>query len=170
MKRVFLLRHAKSSWDYPSLSDIERPLASRGLKAAPKVARLMRDEGLVPDLVICSPSQRTRETWDLIGSELDPEPPSRIDERLYLASPGELVSVIQEQPDDLDSVMLIGHNPGMESITMGLSGSGAQPDLDRALAKFPTGALAVIDLDVERWSDVAGGSGSLVRFIRPRDL
>lgn len=170
MKRLYLLRHAKSDWDDPSLSDIERPLAPRGVAAAPKVAEVMQSENLLPELVICSPARRTRETWDLIGNCLDSEPPSQIDERLYLASPGELISVIQEQPDELGSVMLIGHNPGMEAITMGLSGSGEQPDLDRALTKFPTGALAVIDLDVERWSDTSGGSGSLRRFIRPRDL
>lgn len=170
LKRLYLLRHAKSDWNDSSLSDIERPLAPRGVAAAPKVAEAMQSEGLLPDLVICSPARRTRETWDLIGSYLDSEPASQVDERLYLASPGELISVIQELPDDLGSVMLIGHNPGMESITMGLSGSGQQPDLDLALTKFPTGALAVIDLDVERWSDISGGSGSLRRFIRPRDL
>lgn len=170
LKRLYLLRHAKSDWDNPSLSDIERPLAQRGVAAAPRVAEVMQSEGLLPELVICSPARRTRETWDLIGSCLDSEPPSQIDERLYLASPGELISVIQEQPDDLGSVMLIGHNPGMEAITMELSGSGEQPDLDRALTKFPTGALAVIDLDVERWVDISGGSGALRRFVRPRDL
>jgi phosphohistidine phosphatase len=170
LKRLYLLRHAKSDWNDSSLSDIERPLSPRGVAAAPKVAEVMQSEGLLPELVICSPARRTRETWDLIGNCLDSEPPSQIDERLYLASPGELISLIQEQPDDLGSVMLIGHNPGMEAITMGLSGSGEHPDLDRALTKFPTGALAVIDLDVERWSDISGDSGSLRRFIRPRDL
>jgi phosphohistidine phosphatase len=170
LKRLYLLRHAKSSWDDPSLSDIDRPLAPRGVAAAPMMAEAMESEGLLPELVICSPARRTRETWDRIGSCLAFEPPSRLDERLYLASPGELIAVIQEQPDELGSVMLIGHNPGMEAITMGLSGSGEQPDLDRALTKFPTGALAAIDLDVECWADVSGASGSLRRFIRPRDL
>jgi phosphohistidine phosphatase len=154
-RTVHLLRHAKSSWADPALADIERPLAPRGRKAAKKIARHLRDRDVRPELVLCSPAARARETLAAIGQgEIRPE--------LYAASASELLGVIRGLPDDVSSVLLVGHNPAFE-------------DLARAFAplpgeKFPTGALATFAFDCERWADVAPGGAELVDYVVPREL
>jgi phosphohistidine phosphatase len=154
-RTVYLLRHAKSSWDDPELADIERPLAPRGRKAAKKIARYLRDRDVHPELVLCSPAARARETLAAIDEgEIRPE--------LYGASADELLWVIRGLPDDASSVLLVGHNPGME-------------DLARSLAPlpgetFPTGALATFAFDCERWADIEPGGAELVDYVVPREL
>jgi phosphohistidine phosphatase len=165
MKRLFLLRHAKSSWDEPGLADRERPLAPRGRKASKLIARHMRDEGLAPELVLCSPSVRTRETLRRLG--LGDEVEVRIDDDLYAASAGELLSVLNGLSDGIDSVMLIAHNPGIEDLTLQLAGGGEE--LGRVREKFPTAALATLELGGS-WHELAPGTAKLVAFVRPKEL
>jgi phosphohistidine phosphatase len=168
MRRVYLLRHAKSSWKDGSLADRERPLAGRGRKAARAMAGHLDDEGIRPDLVLCSPARRTRETLERIEDALGDGIEARFEETLYGATDATLLRCLNALPDEVDSVMLIGHNPGLEDLALALASEGAE--LARLREKFPTAALATIDLPADRWSAVERGRGELVAFVRPRDL
>lgn len=154
MKRLYLLRHAKSSWDDPGLADHDRPLSGRGRRAADAIGRHLRAHAIEPELVLCSSSMRTRETLARIGLEADPE------RALYGADANELIARLREVPRGVESVLVIGHNPGMHDLALALTG---EPD-----GKYPTGALAVIDLD--DWSTIAPGCGRMIDFVRPREL
>jgi phosphohistidine phosphatase len=168
MRRVYLLRHAKSSWKDGSLADRERPLAGRGRRAAKAMARHLADEEIRPDLVLCSPARRTRETLERIEGALGGGVEARVDEALYGATEASLLECLKELPQKVGSVMLIGHNPGLEELALALASEGG--GLARLREKFPTAALATIDLPAERWSAVERGSGELVEYVRPKDL
>jgi phosphohistidine phosphatase len=168
MRRVYLLRHAKSSWKDGSLADRERPLAGRGRKAATAMAGHLEDEGIRPDLVLCSPARRTRETLERIEDALGDGIEARFEDALYGATEATLLRCLNALPDEVDSVMLIGHNPGLEDLALALASEGAE--LERLREKFPTAALATIDLPAARWSAIERGGGELVAFVRPRDL
>jgi phosphohistidine phosphatase len=168
MKRVFLLRHAKSSWKEGSLADRDRPLAKRGRRAAKAVARHLETKGIHPDLVLCSPALRTRETLEHVEAALGDGVEVTLDEALYGASESALLARLKALPEGVGSVMLIGHNPGLEELALALAADGA--GLARMREKYPTAALATIDLPAERWSAVERGSGELVGFVRPSDL
>jgi phosphohistidine phosphatase len=168
MKRVYLLRHAKSSWKDDSLADRDRPLAGRGRRAAEAVARHLEAEGIRPDLVLCSPARRTRETLERIEGAFGGRVETTLDEALYAASEPELLARLTALPEDVGSVMLIGHNPGLEELALALASDGAE--LERLREKYPTAALATIDLPAKRWSTVRRGSGELVGYVQPKDL
>ncbi len=171
MKTLLLLRHAKSSWDDPSLEDFDRPLAPRGEKAAPLMARYLRKMGLRPDLVLCSPALRARQTWSLVARSLDSKIEVKDMRGLYLSSPGRLLDAVRRAPNAASCVMLVGHNPGMENLAMALAGPSSDPPaLAKLHAKFPTAALAEIEFEVAAWTNLARGEGCLKRFIRPQDL
>jgi phosphohistidine phosphatase len=165
VKRLFLLRHAKSSWDEPGFADRERPLAPRGRTAAKRIGRHLRDQGIAPQLVLCSPSARTRETLKRL--RLGDGPEVRIEDDLYAASAGELLAVLSGLPDDVESVMLIGHNPGIEDLTLRLARKGEE--VDRVREKFPTAALATLAFD-GGWSELAPGGAKLMAFVKPKEL
>lgn len=168
MKRVYLLRHAKSSWKDRSLADRDRPLARRGRRAAKAVARHLAAEEIRPDLVLCSPALRTRETLERIEPGFRGEVEARVDEALYGASEASLFELIRTLPEEIGSAMLIGHNPGLEELGLALASEGEW--LVRMREKYPTAALATIDLPADRWSAVERGSGELVAYVRPTDL
>ena len=170
MKTLFLVRHAKSSWDHPGLSDFERPLAPRGERAAPRLATFMKTEGLVPAIVLCSTARRARETWALMEEALGESAQVTFLDSLYGAGPGRMLEAALTYADERSPVMLVGHNPGMEDLAHALAGSGPETELATLREKYPTAGLAVIDLDVDSWSDVRPGAGVLRRFVRPRDL
>ncbi len=171
MKTLLLLRHAKSSWDDPTLGDFDRPLAPRGEKAAPLVASYLKKQGLRPDLVLCSPALRARQTWSLVARSLGDKIEVKDMRGLYLSSPGRLLDAIRRAPDAAPCVMLVGHNPGMEHLAMALAGPSSDPTaLAKLHSKFPTAALAEIEFEVAAWTAVARGEGCLKRFIRPKDL
>jgi phosphohistidine phosphatase len=167
-KVLYLLRHAKSSWDEPDLEDIERPLAPRGRKAARALAVHVDEEGITPSLVLCSPARRTRDTIDLVRSGLPPGTKVRVEERLYGASPSDVIKILRRLPDSVPSVMVVGHNPTMQELALALAGSG--PDLEQVSERFPTGALAKLSLPVDRWHDVRAGTATLASFVTPKDL
>jgi len=169
VKTLYLLRHAKSSWDHPGLRDHQRPLAVRGRKAAPAVGRHMAERGWAPELVLCSTATRTRETWDLVQTELETVP-VRYEDDIYGASAGELLNLVRRAPADIDHLMVVGHNPSMESLASALAGEGPDQELDRLDRKYPTGALAVLVADIDDWSEAAPGAFALAAFVRPRDL
>lgn len=170
MKTIYMLRHAKSSWDDSSLSDHDRPLDERGRAAAPRVGAHMEEAGYLPDLVLCSTATRTRQTLDAVLSELEAEPAIEFHEELYLAGPGEMLDLVRSVPDIVEAVLLVGHNPGTGMVAAALSGDGSPEMIGLMSAKFPTAGLAIIELSVDRWKDIVSGCGSLKEFVRPRDL
>ena len=175
MRRLMLLRHAKSSWNDVGVDDIDRPLAPRGRKAAPLMGRHISREGLRPDLVLCSSALRARQTWELVVAEWDSAAVSglpRLEMRasLYLAPAGEIMMMLRRLDDEVSTVMVIGHNPGMAALARQLAVTGDPRGLNSIAAKFPTAALAVITFDVDHWQALAPGDGYLQSFVRPKDL
>ena len=167
MKSLTLLRHAKSTWDDPVARDFDRPLNPRGHQAARAVGEAMKEAGLGFELVLASPARRVIETLDEVAETFGPLQPV-YEPRLYLASPDTLLEIARAAGDGIGRLMLVGHNPGLESLALRLTGKS--PLRSQVELKYPTGTLAGIDLPIGRWRDVADGSGTLVRFIRPRDL
>ena len=167
MKRLYLLRHAKSSWDDPTLADDERPLAPRGRRAAKVMAKHLGREGIAPALVLCSPSTRTRQTLTRIAPGLGKNAEVQIEPRLYAASAPVLLAVLHEVPDEVESVMLIGHNPGIQDLALSLASSGSERT--RVRSKFPTAALATLELKAT-WRELEPGSAELVSFVKPKEL
>jgi phosphohistidine phosphatase len=167
MKRLYLLRHAKSSWDDPTLADEDRPLAPRGRRAAKVMARHLRRTGTTPELVLCSPSTRTRQTLTRIAPGLGENANVQIKLDLYGASASALLEVLHEVPDEVDSVMLIGHNPGIQDLVLSLARAGSESA--RVRTKFPTAAMATLELGAS-WRELAPGSAELVSFVKPKEL
>jgi phosphohistidine phosphatase len=167
MKTLTLLRHAKSGWDDASLTDFERPLNARGRDAARAMGGEMRRLGLGFDCVLASPAARVKETIAGLAESHGPLAP-RYDERIYLAAPELLLGLVRAAADSCATLLVVGHNPGLERLALLLSQAG--PLRDEIAAKYPTGALAEIAFPVDHWRDVAEGAGTLRRFIRPREL
>jgi len=168
MKRLLILRHAKSSWSEAGLGDHERPLNKRGRKAAPLMGAWMAHQGYRPDGILCSSSVRTRETLDLVRPYLGRKIPVMIERRVYLADAHRLLTLLRNLPADWDSALLIGHNPGLAELVELLRDPGASRCA--AAGKSPTAALAVFDLPVTDWTRVDSGMGALIELTRPRDL
>lgn len=168
MRRLMLLRHAKSAWP-GGTADIDRPLAPRGREAAPRMARYIAEEVLLPDLVLVSPARRTQETWELVRAAAG-DAPVRTEPRIYEAPPGRLLEVVQEVEPEVRTLLLIGHNPGFEGLARLLVGHGDRYAFARLTQKYPTAGLAVIDCPVESWRDVEPRSGRLDRFVTPKTL
>ena len=167
MKRLYLLRHAKSSWDDPTLADHDRPLAPRGRRAAKVIAKHLGRKGISPELVLCSPSRRTRQTLKRLAPRLGKNADIRIEPELYAASAPVLLEVLHEVPDEIESVMLIGHNPGVQDLALSLAGAGSE--IPRLRNRFPTAALATLELNGS-WRELAPGSAELVSFVKPKEL
>ncbi|MFI6683296.1 SixA phosphatase family protein [Streptomyces sp. NPDC050485] len=166
-RRIVLLRHAKADW--PQVSDHDRPLADRGRTDAPVAGRRLAASGIPFDLALCSSSARTRETWKLAVQELPHRPRTVYDERLYEASLGELIALLNETPDDVANLLLIGHNPGMHALADALAGQAESDVLARMnRGGFPTSAFAVVTFSGS-WKSVEHGVGKLVDFWAPHD-
>ncbi len=169
MLTLHLVRHAKASRDNP-VDDHDRPLAPRGRKAAPAMARWMAAEGIAPELVLVSTARRCRETWAGMQPEFPTRPTVEMEDGLYLASAAELLARLRRLSADRGVVMLIGHNPGLHELAVSLAGVGAAVDRRQLQEKFSTGALATLSLPDLAWSDLGPGRLSLVRFVRPADI
>ena len=167
MKTLTLLRHAKSSWGDPSQRDFDRPLNARGEKAARAMGRALARRGVAFDLVLASPAARVVGTIAGLGEGGCPIE-AGYDERIYLASARTLLELVRAADDKHDRLLIVGHNPGMEQLALLLARGGALRE--QVAAKYPTGALAEISFDAPRWRDVEEATGTLERFIRPRDL
>ena len=161
MKKLLLLRHAKSSWDDAGLADFDRPLNGRGRKAAPLVGHLLRERQLRPDLVISSPAARARETVALVLEASGIKTELRYDERIYEATTARLLEVISEVEDEKQEVMLVGHNPGFENLLERLTGESL---------RVPTAALALIALDADKWNEAGARGGRLEWLVKPKEL
>jgi phosphohistidine phosphatase len=166
-RQLFLLRHAKSSWNEPCLEDHERPLAPRGRAAAKLLAAHVHSNGIQPEQVLVSSSKRTRETLEGVapGGEVIIEP------ELYSATANGLLERVRQVPDRTGSVMLIGHNPATQALVLELAdASSSDPEVLQSVArKFPTGALATLELQCP-WSELRPGCAALTALVRPKDL
>ena len=160
MKTIYILRHAKSSWDNPNLADFERSLNERGLKTAPLIGAIIYKNNFQPDLILSSPARRAEQTAVLVKEAGKIAAGIQFDERIYEASPQQLVQIISELKTDTESAMLVGHNPGLEGLIRFLTGE------DQAM---PTAALAVIDLKVQNWEEATAQCGNLRTLIRPNE-
>lgn len=178
MKHLFLLRHAKSDWGEPGLDDFDRPLAPRGIRATKRLARHITEQRHHFDLVLCSAAQRAKETWDRIADEITGEITGEISRdtpviyarELYLAGEDSFVKRLRGLGDEIESVLLVAHNPDIAAFAAGLCADGDAAALRSLHTKYPTGGLAAIRLDCARWSDLRDGGGYLESFVVPRAL
>ncbi|CAM5354394.1 histidine phosphatase family protein [Streptomyces xanthochromogenes] len=163
--RIVLLRHAKADW--PEVSDHDRPLAERGRADAPAAGRRLAESGIAFDLALCSSAVRTRETWKLAVHELPQRPRTVYEERMYEASLGELIALVNETPEDVSDLLLIGHNPGMHAMADALAGDAEGDALSRMnRSGFPTSSIAVLTFNGS-WKSVEHGVATLVDFWAP---
>ncbi len=162
MKILLLLRHAKSSWKDESLSDFERPLSERGKKASQAIGRYIRKQKMMPDLVLSSPAVRARETTGIITTTAKLTAEIRYDQRIYEADALRLVHIISQIESNFGSVLLVGHNPGIEELLGLLTGSSQH---------MPTAALAKIRLEgANDWSEISQAKAILELMIKPKDI
>ena len=162
MKQLLVLRHAKSSWKHRQLADHDRPLNKRGKRDAPRMGRLLREQGLVPDWAFSSTAKRAAKTLDLALEASGASCEAQRVQELYLASPQGIVDVLRRTPEPCARVIVVGHNPGMEDLVQGLTGEDVV---------MPTAALALIDCECDTWNELTlGGVERLVRFWRPKEL
>jgi phosphohistidine phosphatase len=159
-RQLYVLRHAKSSWDDPGLADHDRTLAPRGRNATKLIAKHLRDHDIHPGLILCSTAVRARETLD--GIEVDGE--RSIEDELYTATAGQWIARLNRVPEETQSVMAIGHNPALQQLVLALAGSDEEVE-----RKFPTAALATLELDCA-WGEVQPGCAQLTALVRPKDL
>ncbi|MBD0736542.1 SixA phosphatase family protein [Streptomyces sp. CBMA29] len=165
-RTIVLLRHAKADW--PSVADHERPLADRGRLDAAAAGLRFADDGITPDVALCSTSVRTRETWKLAAHEMPHRPKTVYEERLYEASLGDLLALLTETSDEVGSLLLIGHNPGMHALADALAGTAEGDTGTRMTRGFPTAAFAVVTFPGS-WKSVEHGVGRLTAFWAPHD-
>ena len=166
-KQLLLLRHAKSSWEDPELADHDRPLAPRGRRAAKLIAKHLRRQGIASELVLCSSAARTRETLELITPALGEDVPVRIEDELYAASEQVQLERVRAVADGIESLLLIGHNPGIQQLALLLAGGGENV---AALArKYPTAALTTLEFN-GRWRELGEGRAELTGFVTPKEL
>jgi phosphohistidine phosphatase len=167
-KQLFVLRHAKSSWDDPGLADHERPLSDRGHRAVRVLNAHIRESAIEPALVLCSTARRTRET--LAG--VAPGGEHVIEPELYSADARDVLERLRRVPEDVESVMVVGHNPAMQTLVLRLAapdGAGEFSSLGQIQRKFPTGALAALTFEGS-WSQLSSGSARLTDYVRPKSL
>ncbi|MFF7966784.1 SixA phosphatase family protein [Streptomyces sp. NPDC007903] len=166
-RHVVLMRHAKA--DFPDVDDHERPLAERGRKDAPRAGRWIASSGATPDLALCSTAARCREAWKLAVGELAQRPRTVYEDRLYEASLGELIAILNEVDDEVGSLAVIGHNPGLHALADALAGEAEGDTLARMnRSGFPTAAVAVLTF-IGSWKSVEHGVGKLTTFWTPHD-
>ncbi|GGZ94459.1 SixA phosphatase family protein [Streptomyces bluensis] len=166
-RRIVLFRHAKADW--PQVTDHERPLADRGRMDAAVAGRKLADSGIPFDLALCSTAVRTRETWKLAVQELPHRPKTVYEERIYEASPGELIEVLNELPDDAQNILLIGHNPGVQGLADILAGRSESDARERMSRRgFPAAAFAVLSID-GTWKTLEPGVAALLDYWAPTE-
>lgn len=171
MKTILLLRHAKSAWGEPGVSDHDRPLNSRGVRAAELMAEHLLAKAPLPDLILCSTAVRARQTLAPLVERLPPPaPPIALENGLYLASEDVLLNRLRDLPQEVSTVLMIGHNDGMGELAALLAGHGKPTLLAALREKFPTGALATLQAGIADWSKLQAGGTTLAAFTRPREL
>lgn len=170
MKTLYLLRHAKAEPGGFTLNDEDRPLSARGREACATIGQYIKKHRYTPEIVLCSNSIRTRETLERVQDSFATPPQVKLEKKLYLATPGEMLAQIHGVADECASVLLIGHNPGMHHLAALLSSSESTPLRTELEIKYPTGALAVITFKTLQWRSIAPDSGKLADFVTPKEL
>lgn len=160
MKKLVLIRHAKSDWSNPFLDDFLRPLNKRGEKNAPLMAKVLKEKNIRPDLIISSPSLRTKQTLEYFIKKLNYDDEVRFEESIYEAPYENLLKVIKDIPNIYKIVFLIGHNPGLCDLTNFL--------LDKHFENIPTCGIVEIDFDVKNWKDISKENSNLISFEYPK--
>jgi phosphohistidine phosphatase len=167
-RQILLLRHAKSSWDDYDLSDHDRPLTARGRRSGQLLRDFFRAGAIRPDLVLVSSARRTQETLETL--ELEAAPPVETLRALYHAPPQAILDILRAAPDSARTVLLIGHNPGLQEFALQLCGARADPRFLRMAEGFPTAALAAFEVEDRPWARLAMGCARLISFVTPKEL
>ncbi|MEV7319602.1 histidine phosphatase family protein [Streptomyces sp. NPDC093970] len=167
LRRLVVLRHAKSAWP-EGVPDQLRPLAARGRRDAPAAGRALAECDWLPDLAVCSTAVRARQTWELASGQWGTPPPVRHDRRVYAAGASDLLEVVREAPPEVETLLLVGHNPALEELVLELAGDGLDDTLDRVRTKFPTSAIAVLAWHGTAWTALAPGTALLTAMTVPR--
>jgi len=166
MKRLILIRHAKSSWSSGAADDKSRPLNDRGRAAALKVGNWLKEAGYMPDQVLSSSATRCAETWAGVNQTLGASIESDFLDALYLADAATMLSTLQSASGD--TVVMLGHMPGIGEFARSLRRD--PPPAHEAFNKYPTGAVTVLDFKTDSWADVQMGSGKFAAYVAPREL
>ena len=169
MKTIFLLRHAKSSWDNTKLEDFDRPLATRGIKSCKKIGKFFKKKKLVPDIVYCSTAVRAKQTWDLINRIVEKKKNIIYEDQLYMANSSIFMNFVKKTNDNFKTLMIVSHNPGIESFCLELSKENNEY-INDIKTKYPTGSLAILKVNLKKWSEIRYESGIIYEFIKPRKL
>jgi len=170
MKRLAVLRHAKSSWADAGMADFDRPLNDRGRAAARSVGRALARRKLHFDMVLASPAERVRQTLAGLEEEYRFESAVRFEPRIYDASANTLIELVRALPDACGSALLVGHNPGLQELLLDLSERDERGLRERVREQYPTAALAVVELPERPWAELRPGAGEIVELVIPRDL
>ncbi len=171
MRRLLLMRHAKSSWDDPALPDHDRPLAPRGLRDAPRMGRWMRHEGFLPDRILCSPATRAMQTCEAVRTELPCQSEPVMLPQLYeFGRIRPLLDAIASHGGEARTLLVIGHNEALHELAQHLAASGPKDEMRELHRKFPTAAIVVLEFNDEDWPDTLPRRGRLIRFMRPKKL
>jgi phosphohistidine phosphatase len=170
VKRLTILRHAKSSWNDPHLDDFNRPLNDNGWKAARRMGRELKKRDMKFDLVIASPAARVRETIDGLTEKLQLNVEIRFEPRMYAASEEILLNIVRDIRESAHAPLLVGHNPGLQQLLVALTHKDPDDLRSRVEEKFPTAALATIELPAHRWTEVTPATGKITELILPKEL
>ncbi len=164
MKTIALLRHAKSDWDIGTPSDFDRPLSDRGRLAARAMGRFIRRECGQYAKALVSPARRCRETFSIVCAEFEAPPEAEFKDSIYLASAGNLLDLVQGQPDDCERLLMVGHNPGLTYLALELiRQDDSASERERIAEKFPTAAFVQLECDVDRWTELGRSACRLER-------
>ena len=169
MKTLLVLRHAKAVRDSPTGEDSDRPLAERGWKDGRAIGREMRKRGLNPDAVVISPATRVVDTIAAVAEGYGPLD-ANYDQRIYDNTPNQLLKVVQDADDNAQRLLIVGHNPGFQELLLKLTIDDPEGLREEVADKFPTAAIAEVELPADEWRNVREGTGRIVRLIRPSDL
>lgn len=169
MRRLLLLRHAKSDWP-DGISDPDRPLSERGIRDAPRMGAYMAEKGLLPGLALISPARRTQDTWELVASAFNTAHTARIESLLYAAPARTILEVVRTAPAPVETLLVVGHNPGLEMLARSFAASGDSDAIRRIGKKYPTAGLSVIELPIDDWKAATPPAGRLEQFVTPKSL
>ena len=170
MKTIFLLRHAKSKWGDPNISDFDRPLADRGIKSAKKIGKYLKKKNYTPNVVYCSSALRAKQTCECINRIIKKKKNIIYKKDLYMSDSGTFIKFLKNTKDKYNSAMIISHNPGIENFAIEMIQNKDNEIYDNINAKYPTGGLVIIKLKNSNWSKLKFESGEVCEFIKPREL
>ncbi|MBH71592.1 MAG: phosphohistidine phosphatase [Pelagibacteraceae bacterium] len=170
MKTIFLLRHAKSSWDNLNLDDFDRPLSNKGIKASKKIGNYLKTNKFVPDIIYCSTAKRAKQTWELTNRIIKKKKNILYKDNLYMANLSEFMKIIKKTKNKFKNLMIVSHNPGIESLAIELSKNENNKFHQIINIKYPTGALVVIKFNLNDWGKINYKKGEIYEFIKPKEL